>query len=105
MDLRLQQQPVDECHFERDINNHDIAAEAPLLDLVSSLPLLDTTRIHDELGWAPRVSSIEAMSEVLTGMVDHAGGDTPTLAGDSMRGRLQEIRTGTGERYSVDQRS
>jgi nucleoside-diphosphate-sugar epimerase len=84
---------------------HLVPAEAPLLDLVSSLPLLDTTRIRDELGWAPRVSSVEAMREVLTGMVDHAGGDTPTLAGDSIRGRLQEMRTGTGEMYSADRRT
>ena len=76
-----------------------------LLDLVSSLPLLDTTRIRYELGWTPRVSAVEAMREVLTGMVDHASGETPTLAEDSALGRLQEMRTGTGEKYSADRRT
>lgn len=84
---------------------HTVPAEPALLDLVLSIPLLDTTRIRTELGWEPAVSSVDAMREVLQGMVDHAGGGTPTLAPDSASGRLQEVATGVGERYSTDGRA
>ena len=84
---------------------HLVPAEPALLDLVLSIPLLDTTRIRSELGWAPSVSSVEAMRQVLAGMVAHAGGETPALAPDSMRGRLDEVATGVGESYSTDERT
>jgi UDP-glucose 4-epimerase len=84
---------------------HVVPAEPALLDLVLSIPLLDTTRIRTELGWAPTVSSVEAMREVLAGMVDHAGGATPTLAPDSVSGRIDEVATGAGEKYSTDGRT
>lgn len=84
---------------------HVVPAEPALLDLVLSLPLLDTSRIREELGWQPQVSSVEAMREVLEGMVDHAGGDTATLAPDSVQGRVSEVATGVGETYSRDERT
>lgn len=80
---------------------HAVPAEPALLDLVLGLPLLDTSRIRGELGWEPRVSSVDAMREVLHGMVSYSGGDTPPLRPDSVRGRLQELATGMGERYSA----
>lgn len=81
---------------------HVIPPEPALLDLVLSLPLLDTTRIRAELGWEPKVTSVEAMREVIEGMVDHAGGPTPTLAADSPQGRVDELKTGVGEKYSPE---
>lgn len=84
---------------------HVVPAEPALLDLVLSLPLLDTTRIRTDLGWEPEVSSVDAMREVLEGMVAGAGGRTPTLAGDSVGGRLEEVATGVGEEYSTDERT
>lgn len=81
---------------------HVVPAEPALLDLVLSIPLLDTTRIRTELGWEPTVSSVEAMREVLEGMVHHAFGETPTLAPDSLASRVDEVRTGVGETYSTD---
>lgn len=84
---------------------HAVPAEPALLDLVLGLPLLDTTRIRDELGWHPRVSSVEAMREVLHGMVTYSGGETPPLQPDSLQGRAQEVATGMGERYSADPRT
>jgi nucleoside-diphosphate-sugar epimerase len=84
---------------------HAVPAEPALLDLVLGLPLLDTTRIRDELGWEPTVSSVDAMREALDGIVDHAGGKTPPLAGDSAAGRINEVATGIGERYSTDERT
>jgi UDP-glucose 4-epimerase len=77
---------------------HLVPAEPALLDLALQLPLLDTTRIRTELGWSPTVSSFDALREVLQGMVDGAGAQTPPLAPDSLTGRLQEGTTGIGER-------
>ena len=77
-------------------------AEPALLDLVLSLPLLDTTRIRNELGWEPQVSSADAMREVIAGMVNFSGGETPTLRPDSARSRREEFATGVGEAYSTD---
>jgi hypothetical protein len=45
------------------------------------------------------------MREALDGIVDHAGGKTPPLAGDSAAGRINEVATGIGERYSTDERT
>lgn len=84
---------------------HAVPAEPALLDLVLSIPLLDTRRIRDELGWEPAVSSIDALREVLAGLSQYAGGDTPPLTGDSMQGRIDEVATGIGERYSTDDRT
>jgi nucleoside-diphosphate-sugar epimerase len=81
---------------------HAVPAEPALLDLVLSLPLLDTTRIRNELGWEPQVSSADAMREVIAGMVNFSGGDTPTLTPDSARSRREEFATGVGEAYSTD---
>jgi UDP-glucose 4-epimerase len=83
---------------------HVLPAEPALLDLVLSIPLLDTTRIRTELGWEPTVSAVDAMRDVLQGMVDHAGGETPTLAPDSVEGRVEEVATRVGESYSTDDR-
>lgn len=84
---------------------HVVPAEPALLDLVQAIPLLDATRARAELGWQPRISSTEALGEVLVGMADGAGGETPTLAADSARGRLHEVATGMGEKYSTDGRT
>lgn len=81
---------------------HAVPAEPALLDLVLGLPLLDTRRIRRDLGWRPAVSSVEALQEVLQGMLRYSGGPTPPLEADSLRGRLREVGTGMGERYSDD---
>jgi UDP-glucose 4-epimerase len=44
------------------------------------------------------VSSVDALREVLEGMAEGAGAQTPPLAPDSLAGRLQEGATGVGER-------
>jgi UDP-glucose 4-epimerase len=77
-----------------------LPAAPELLDLVLSLPVMDTTRATTELGWAPTVSSVDAIAEVLAGMRDRAGGATPPLQPpDDLR--VEELRTGVGERGGV----
>jgi nucleoside-diphosphate-sugar epimerase len=56
-----------------------VPADPALLDLVLSLPLLDTHRASEELGWRPRRSSVDALREALVGMADGAGGATVPL--------------------------
>jgi UDP-glucose 4-epimerase len=84
---------------------HVVPAEPALLDLVQAIPLLDTSRANTDLGWEPRISSTQAMREVLIGMADGSGGATPTLTADSAHGRLQEAASGVGEKYSTDDRT
>jgi len=67
------------------------------LDLALQSPLLDAGRAAAELGWRPRRSAVEALQELLAGLREGAGADTPPLdpqAGGPLR--LGELRTGVG---------
>jgi UDP-glucose 4-epimerase len=50
------------------------------LDLVGSLPVMDTSRARTELGWKPRTSSSQALAELVAGMADRAGTASPPMA-------------------------
>jgi nucleoside-diphosphate-sugar epimerase len=69
------------------------------VDMGLGVPLLDTTRARRELGWEPRRSSLDALRDVLDGMRERAGGETPPL---EQRPRSEELRTGVGSRENVD---
>jgi nucleoside-diphosphate-sugar epimerase len=67
------------------------------LDLALQSPLLDAGRARAELGWRPRRSATQAVEELLAGLREGAGADTPPLdpdAGGPLR--LGEFRTGVG---------
>jgi nucleoside-diphosphate-sugar epimerase len=67
------------------------------LDLALQSPLLDAGRARAELGWQPRVGAVQAVEELLAGLRQGAGADTPPLdpdAGGPLR--LGEFRTGVG---------
>jgi UDP-glucose 4-epimerase len=71
------------------------------VDLALGVPIMDCARARAELGWAPRHTADAALLELLAGMRDSAGGETPPL--DSSAGgplRSDEIRTGVGARES-----
>jgi nucleoside-diphosphate-sugar epimerase len=69
------------------------------VDMGLNVPVMDTTRIRSELGWTPRFSSGTALLELLEGMRDRAGADTPPLApSTSGRFRVREFATGIGRR-------
>jgi nucleoside-diphosphate-sugar epimerase len=80
---------------------HVVPAEPPLFDLLMGLPLMDTTRLRD-LGWSPRVPADDALREVLVGMADHAGANTPSQTPDGPAGRADEVATGVGERSTPE---
>jgi UDP-glucose 4-epimerase len=69
------------------------------LDMGLAVPVMDTSRIRSELGWSPRHTATAALVELLDGLRDRAGGDTPPLdpgAGGPLR--LRELLTGVGGR-------
>src|SRR3954469_4763431 len=67
------------------------------VDMALGVPIMDTARIRDELGWTPRRSSAGALLDLLEGMRDRSGADTPPLrsgAGGPLR--VRELLTGIG---------
>lgn len=49
------------------------------LDLALAVPVLDTTRAQDELGWKPTVDAVTAIHDALAGMGEGAGTASPVL--------------------------
>jgi nucleoside-diphosphate-sugar epimerase len=81
---------------------HLVPASPQLLDLALSLPVMDTTRATTELGWTQSVDALSAVGEVIEGMRQGAGGQTPPLRSDA-GGRLRhgELASGVGEQGGV----
>ncbi|HVE68124.1 MAG TPA: NAD-dependent epimerase/dehydratase family protein [Solirubrobacteraceae bacterium] len=71
------------------------------LDMALAVPIMDTTRAREELGWAPQRTSGQALLDLLDGLRDDAGIPTPPLdpgAGGPLRSR--EVMTGVGAKGS-----
>jgi UDP-glucose 4-epimerase len=69
------------------------------VDMALAVPVMDSSRARRELGWEPRHSSGDALLDLIGGMRDRAGLDTPPLS--SWTGgplRLGELVTGVGSR-------
>lgn len=77
---------------------HLAPASPGLFDAVLRLPVMDCVRARAELGWTPRYSSQETLSEFLAGLRSSSGQATPPLRGKVPGGRWHEIRTGVGAR-------
>ena len=74
-------------------------APAGWVDMGLAVPVMDTRRAREELGWRPRHTAEQALHELLAGMREPAGLDTPPLeprAGGALRAR--EFLTGLGGR-------
>jgi UDP-glucose 4-epimerase len=77
-------------------------SEPGWLDMGLAVPVMDTARIRRELGWEPRRGADEALRELLAGMREGAGIDTPPLApGTSGPLRVRELLTGVGHRTGL----
>jgi nucleoside-diphosphate-sugar epimerase len=67
------------------------------LDLARSSPIMDTSRARQELGWTPQRSAEDAFLDLLAGLREGAGLDTPPLSPKSGGPfRIREILTGVG---------
>ena len=69
------------------------------IDLALQAPLLDTKRARTDLGWEPRFTSKQALMELLAGLRQECGYDTPPLqrgAGGAFR--WKEFASGLGAR-------
>ena len=69
------------------------------VDMAFQSPLMDTSRAMKDLGWTPHYSADFALTELLNGLRERAGFDTPPLrASTGGPARLKEIVTGVGTR-------
>ncbi len=69
------------------------------LDLALNVPVMDTTRARQELGWTPQYDAGETLLDILQGFRTKASLDTPPLArGTSGPFRIRELLTGVGRR-------
>jgi nucleoside-diphosphate-sugar epimerase len=67
------------------------------VDMGLGVPVMDTTRARAELGWTPRYSAAEALLELIHGLREGAGEDTPPLSPQTTApGRVREVLTGVG---------
>jgi UDP-glucose 4-epimerase len=69
------------------------------LDIALGVPLMDTTRAREELGWTPKRTAGEALLELIDGMRRGEGLDTaPLEPGGAGPLRVREFLTGVGAR-------
>ena len=69
------------------------------LDLALGVPLMDTTRAREELGWSPQHTAGDALLELLDAMRRGDGLQTaPLEPGSAGPGRVRELLTGVGGR-------
>ncbi|HEX2044263.1 MAG TPA: NAD-dependent epimerase/dehydratase family protein [Gaiellaceae bacterium] len=69
------------------------------IDLALGVPVMDVTRARQELGWVPTVSASDAFAELVEGIRERAGVETPPLApATGGPARVREIVSGIGRR-------
>jgi UDP-glucose 4-epimerase len=69
------------------------------LDMALELPIMETSRARTELGWTPRYSAEDTLLDVLAGLREGAGLDTPVLSRETSGPfRIRELLTGVGRR-------
>ncbi|MDX6581405.1 MAG: UDP-glucose 4-epimerase [Solirubrobacterales bacterium] len=74
-------------------------ADAGWIDLALGVPMMDSARAREKLGWRPGRSSLDALAELLRGIRRGEGGPTPPLdpqAGGPLR--AGEFASGVGQR-------
>lgn len=76
-----------------------IPASPTLFDLALRVPLLDTSRARQELGWLPAHTGVEALRELIEGMRTGAEMSTPPLSARTAGpARTGEFTSGVGGR-------
>jgi UDP-glucose 4-epimerase len=74
-------------------------SEPGWVDMALAVPLMDSARAREKLGWKPTRESGEALLELIEGMREGAGFDTPPLEpGGAGPLRVREFLSGVGAR-------
>jgi nucleoside-diphosphate-sugar epimerase len=74
-------------------------SEPGWVDMALAVPLMDSTRARNELGWQPTHTSIEALKELIDGMRNGQDYATPPLQSETSGPlRLRELKTRLGAR-------
>ncbi len=60
-------------------------------DLAMSVPLLDTSRARQVLGWEPRHDALATLAEAVEGIADSAHGSTPAMRPRSLRDEASRL--------------
>lgn len=60
---------------------HAVPTDPGWLDMAMGAPLMDTTRIRERLGWAPRYDAVDTLRELLDGIAHRRGLRSPPMAG------------------------
>jgi nucleoside-diphosphate-sugar epimerase len=72
------------------------------VDMGLAVPVMDTRRAREELGWAPRRDATDTLHELLAGLRDPIGAPTPPLEPDAGgRARIREFTTGVGQKLTA----
>ena len=74
-------------------------AEPGWVDMALGVPLMNIERARAELGWSPRLSSMQSIEELVAGLREAAQDQTAPLArATSGPARVRELLTGIGKR-------
>jgi nucleoside-diphosphate-sugar epimerase len=67
------------------------------VDMGLGVPVMDTARARTELGWSPRYTAADALRELIDGIHEGSGEDTPPLSPTTTApARIRELVTGVG---------
>lgn len=81
---------------------HLHSLEPGWVDMANRAPMVSCARAHDELGWRPRHRASDVLAELIAGMADGAGADTPALRPRTIRDGLRRfVRDGTVARRAM----
>jgi hypothetical protein len=67
-------------------------SEPGWIDLAFESPMICSRRAREVLGWRPRYHSVETLLELLEGIREGAGNDTPPLSPRSKSARKERVR-------------
>jgi nucleoside-diphosphate-sugar epimerase len=75
-----------------------IPIDAGWVDMAAAVPVMSTERVKTDLGWQPRITSEQALLDLLAGMSEGRGAPTDPLApAPSVAGRVAEAVRATVE--------
>jgi nucleoside-diphosphate-sugar epimerase len=69
------------------------------VDMALAVPIMDVSRARRELGWSPQTSAGDALLDLLRGLQEGSGAETPPLDPDTGGpARAREFASGVGAR-------